>query len=593
MTMPMEPLNLNMRWCRAIVTALQQAGVTHAVVCMGGRSTAMALTLTTTAGLETVLRVDERSAAFLALGLARCSGRPVAVCTTSGSAVANLLPALCEAEATGTPLVLLTCDRPGSHRAGGGPQIADHMGLCAALVAAAVDLPEPADGAAARDGLARTLADLLRHTAPGPARGPVHINVPQHGWIATLEPDATLPPAALADRWPETPVVRRPVPDAAAAPGLVSDVGDLAAAWGLRPGLRGLVVVGPFCPLPPGAVAALAGRLGFPVLADAASGLRRPAVPNLVALGDVLAVAAPQMFPEPPELILHLGPAPTTFTLHNYLKAQGSGDRGGADGNVPVLRIVDRPIGGDFLYARFRQMVAPGRAALDALAAALGPGDPAWLAGWLAADRQLAARRDAVLTTLPWNDAAAAAAACAAPGYRLLYLANSMPSRLGNLFCGGSDTAQDVLCNRGVNGIDGNVASFLGALLAGDGPGLLLIGDQTMLYDLPALEALPERRVSGCICIVNNGGPGIYDVSVWTECPQVRPLLRRETTVDFGAIAAGFGLPFTRCTDRAGLDAALAAAARRDGLSVVEAVVPGEALATNVPHLVRAMLGMA
>ncbi|SMF03977.1 2-succinyl-5-enolpyruvyl-6-hydroxy-3-cyclohexene-1-carboxylate synthase [Tistlia consotensis] len=571
--MAAERMNLNLLWCKAIAAELGRAGVRHAVLTVGGRSAAMVLALGQDPAFACVTRVDERGAAFLALGIARTTGRPVAVVTTSGSAVANLLPALTEAAAWGTPLVLLTCDRPPEERAGGGPQASDHLGLCASMVEAALDLPMPDAAPSALATLRAELAGVLRHVLPGPARGPVQINVPLQGRVASLDAGSDWQPRRLP------PGPAEPLAAPASPP---VEVEPLLAALGARPGLRGLIVAGPEAPVPPAWIAELAGATGFPLFADAASGLRRPAAPNLVSLADIL-VLSPALAAEPPELILQVGAAPVSHTLHGYLRRQ----------SAPVLRIARRPVEADFLHGRIEPLVAPDRAALQRLTEALAPGDAAWRDGWLAAEAGARARREEALALAGWGDAQAAAVACAAPGFELTLLANSMPARLGNLFCEPGPDAHPILCNRGVNGIDGTLSTFLGALLGHGGRGLAIVGDQAMLHDLASLEPLAERRLDGCICLFNNKGPGIFDLSVWPEDAGLRARLRHRTRIDFGPIAAGFGLAYERAGDAASLAAALGRAAQREGLSVVEADLPEDSLFDRFPGAVRRWLGVA
>ena len=567
-----DRLNLNLLWCRAIAAELRRAGVRYALLTLGGRSAAMVLTLQQDPAFDTMIRIDERGAAFLALGIARTTGQPVAIVTTSGSAVANLLPALTEAERWGTPLVLITCDRPHDERSGGGPQYSDHLGLCAAMVAAAVDLPEPTDDPAAIATMRRTVADALRCAVPGPGSGPVQINVPQLGRIATLDDGPDWQPRHLSPG-PQVPIL----PLHVAPP----DLDNTLAGLNLRPGLRGLIVAGPETPVPPAWVAELAAATGFPLIADAASGLRRPAAPNLITSADIL-VLSPPFAANTPELIIQVGQAPVSHSLHAYLRRQ----------RAPVIRIARRPIDADFLHSDVRTLAAPDRDTLGRLGAALGRGDAQWCELWLSAQAAADARREVALSAAGWGDAQAAAIACNAPGFDFTLLANSMPARLGNLFCRPSEGAHPILCNRGVNGIDGTVSTFLGALVGHGGRGLALIGDQAMLHDLPSLEPLVEQRVNGCICILNNKGPGIFDLSIWPNDTALRDTLRRRTTIDFGPIATGFGLGYQRVGDGRSLTAALHKAATGDGLSVVEADLGGEALLSGFPRAVRTWLGV-
>ncbi|MDQ6942079.1 MAG: 2-succinyl-5-enolpyruvyl-6-hydroxy-3-cyclohexene-1-carboxylic-acid synthase, partial [Candidatus Eremiobacteraeota bacterium] len=523
---PPSIFNLNALWCSLIADELVRAGVADVVIAPGGRSAAMALTLRAAPQLRTLFQIDERGAAFIALGIARATGRPVAVCTTSGSAVANMTPALVEADASGVPLVLIACDRPRRYHGNGAPQWTDHLGLCRSFVRSALDLEDPSDDQLALRSLRTRLAELLRRCTDPSDRGPVLLNVPLDGVLSSVEIDpswcvpADVPQATLAP--------------ASAVP-LRQTAGAISASVGLRPGLKGLIVATGDGGLERDDVAAFASITGYPVVADAASNLRRPAIPNLVTTGDAL-VLDPRFTADPPEIVIRIGAAPVMHTLHAYLAAL----------RCPVLRIDARPVPRDFLHDEFVLVQNPSGGLVRELAAAASSGDRKWLTRWTAADATARAKAQRFLAGAAWGDCAAAAVVCAAEDFPVFHLSNSMAVRLGNLLCGPRASAQRIFANRGVNGIDGTIASFLGEAIGANGCGLLLIGDQAMLHDLSSLAAVKPSGARGCICVINNGGGALFDL-LGSTVPGFHETVRDiPTGVDFGAASAAFGLPFRR-----------------------------------------------
>ena len=441
--------NLNARWCRCIAEELARAGVGLVVLCPGSRNSpllfALAAVFAPAAGERDrrLSHVDERSAAFIALGAAKISGRPAVVCVTSGSAVANCAPALAEAKATGVALIVLAGDRPWELHGCGAPQTMPQRGAFSAFLDHELALGEPSADDAALRALRARVSRLAQ------AGGPALIDVPLRDPLPPL-PDPTWAPPAVSDaallgRGPRPYTAVLATPSTSTLPNL---------PW-LRPGLRGLVVAGP------GQVpwaGTLAEAAGFPLLADACSGARRGG-PAEVAGFDALITGA--LADTEPELIIVCGALPLTRATYEYL----------ARTRCPLLLL--EPHGGqDFLARADAVLPRPDAAALAALAAACAPGDAAWRARWLAAGQRAAARLDETMAVEPWGEVLAAhlalthSVACRAN----LHVASSMAVRHANLHARGS-----VGCNRGLNGIDGTIGTFVGATLArGGARGLLL-----------------------------------------------------------------------------------------------------------------------
>lgn len=570
--MPSEPVppNRNSVWVDTILAQLHAAGVRKAVVCPGGRSVAL-VTGFARAGIDIVhVATDERSAGFFALGLAKACGEPVAVCVTSGSAVANLLPALTEAEPSRVPLVVLSADRPGG-RDGGMPQTTDQIGLCRPAVRGSLALGDPDVTTETLGALQTGMRDFLARLAGG---GPLHLNVPLHGVFTSADADPGWSPPQR--------------PGAPASPAIpprrerhAVDWDGLRARLPLRPGLRGLIVVGHDPVLSRPQIGRLAGALRFPVLADAASGLRRPALTDLVSEADAL-VLSPKLQAARPELVLRLGPAPLSLPMQRFLTATAA----------PSLCIAHSG-SRDFLARGAPGLLDPGEADLGELIAQLSPGDAAWRDLWQQESAACRTRLERLLDTLPWGECRAAHMVCAATGYPLLHIANSMSARHANLYLGPGDTPQRIMMNRGVNGIDGTVSTFLGELAGASVPGLLLIGDQAMVHDINGLEAARVGHIRGTICIMNNAGGSLFDLFGLNQLPDHGRLIRNPPGVNFEAVAAAFGQPYRRCTDIAQLGEALAEEPAPGQVRIVEMVVPSGSLLRDIEPLYRAAAGLA
>jgi 2-succinyl-5-enolpyruvyl-6-hydroxy-3-cyclohexene-1-carboxylate synthase len=495
------------------------------------------------------VRIDERSASFTALGLAKASRLPVAVLCTSGTAAANFHPAVIEADESGVPLVVLTADRPAELRGIGANQAIDQIKLYGAAVRwfCEAGLPEARPGAA---GYWRSLAcQAWAHAAgraggPRQGSGPVHLNLP---FREPLVPDGD-------EDWPEPldgrpggqPWTRFPDQDAAGYP--------LELPWTER----GVVVCGDG-DYDAAALVELAGRAGWPVLAEPSSGARRG--PGALSAYQYLLATPEFVRAHQPDLIVSAGRPGLSRPQLAFLK-DGPASTGSARRHVVLAQGPGR-------------WADPQRAATD-VAAALGltgaPGGPVggWLEAWQRADE--AARRavDAVLDedeslTEP---RLARDLATALPEGAMLWCGSSQPVR--DIDCALPPRADlRVLASRGTSGIDGTTSSAIGAALAHGGPAFAVIGDLTFLHDAAGLALGPdEPRPDLCLVVVNNDGGGIFSALEQAAFPGA---FERLFGTPHGAglhhLAAAFGLPYQRLEQAGDLAKALAGT----GLRIVEA----------------------
>jgi 2-succinyl-5-enolpyruvyl-6-hydroxy-3-cyclohexene-1-carboxylate synthase len=494
------------------------------------------------------VRIDERSASFAALGLAKASRAPVAVLCTSGTAAANFYPAVIEADESGVPLLVLTADRPPELRGTGANQTIDQVKLYGSAVRwfCEVGLPEQRPGAVA---YWRSLACRAWAHAAGSAgglAGPVHLNL---AFREPLTPE--LPGGTGEQDWPE-PLDGRP----GGRPWTrVEQRGTASSELELAWTERGVVVCGDGDYDAAGLVE-LAERAGWPVLAEPSSGARRgpnalPAYQYLLATPDFAAAHRP-------DVLISAGRPGLSRAQTAFL------------GRSATRHVVIGQGPGHW--------ADPQRAATDVAAGIQLRGTPpglpsrptAWLDGWRRAD---GAARRAVDAVLDGDDSLteprlARDLVTALPEDALLWTGSSMPVR--DIDCHGVPRADiRIMASRGASGIDGTVSAAIGAALACSGPAFALIGDLAFLHDAPGLALGPaEPRPDLCLIVVNNDGGGIFST---LEQASFTGSFERLFGTPHGAglhqLAAAFGLPHQRLDQPEDLGKALPGT----GLRIVEA----------------------
>ena len=531
-----------------VVDELVRCGVTEAVLAPGSRSTPLALALDDAdrAGrMRLHVRIDERSASFLALGLARASARPVPVVCTSGSAAANFHPAVTEAAESGVPLLLLTADRPPELRGTGANQTIDQLNLygSAARWFCEVGVPEERPGMVAywRATACRAVA-----YATGADPGPVHLNLP---FREPLVPDGDA-------TWPE-PLDGRP----SGAP-WTAVATPAAAVPELPEAPRGVLVVGDTA-CDPAPFVAHAHAHGWPVLSEP-SGNARHGANAISAYHHILGTPG---FAERhrPDAIVTLGRPGLSKPLLSYL--------GSAAEHVVVSAGARWP-DPTRTATRVCHYAVPCGAAPAAPPPARSPAGPPgpWLNAWLAAEDAARAAIDAALdgAAAPIEPLLARELAAGVPDGALLFAGSSQPIRDLDMTMA-PRTGVRVLANRGTSGIDGSVSAAAGAALAhqaaGGGPAFALLGDLTTLHDHNGLVLGPgEPEPDLTIVVVGNDGGGIFTGLPQAELPgPFERLFGTPHGADFASLAAATGTPYTQTTP-----GDLPAALKTAGLHLVE-----------------------
>jgi 2-succinyl-5-enolpyruvyl-6-hydroxy-3-cyclohexene-1-carboxylate synthase len=554
------------RFALTLVDELARAGVTDACLAPGSRSAPLALALAEHPGIAVHVQLDERSAAFFALGAAKRSGRPVVALCTSGTAAANFHPAVLEADHARAPLLVLTADRPPELRGTGANQAADQLKLYGPAVRWFCEVGVPADDPAA-GRYWRSLASRAWAEATGPPAGPVHLN------LAFAEPLVPLDPAEEAE-----PAGGRPgrAPWTAAPPGVrmaaPEDVEALVQAVRSTP--RGLLVAGWGVDLDPLAVDAFVAASGWPVLADPLSGARRG--PAAISAYDGLLRAPGFAAGHHPELVVRVGGAPTSKALTAWL-----------DPSVPQI-LVD-PDGGwmDPGRSASLRLAADPSALLAAVAERLGGPAPAraWLEGWLAADQMAREAIDGLLDDWaePFEGRVARDLVAWVPDGGTLVVGSSMPVRDVDAFAAPRDGLRFV-ANRGLSGIDGFVATALGVAAVGDEPVAGLCGDLTLLHDASSLLGAAGRPRGAVLVVCDNDGGGIFSFLPQARLPRdlFEPLFGTPHGLDLTALAAAARVPATVVEKAADLLPALDAALAGGGTRLV--VARGDRAANLARH---------
>jgi len=491
----MIPINRTYAPLQAFVEELHRCGMRHAVTSPGSRNAPLALTLAAQEGIEATSVLDERSAGFVALGMAKASGRPVAVTCTSGTAAANLHPAVVEAHEARVPLVVLTADRPPELREVGAGQAIDQIKLygSAAKWFVEVGTHEPGRDTAIHH---RALACRAYWTAAGDRPGPVHLNFPLREPLAPIAEE--LPAEDWAGRAGGLPWTE--LREHASAPHS-RDVHALADRIAGEP--RGVVVCGPCHENVADAAARLAAEAGWPLLAEPTSGVRcgDHDRTHVIAHYDVLLRIEEFADAHRPGLVLRVGDMPTSKPLRALVAGSS--------------QVVIDPHGAWHEPTRTAELVleAAAEPTLGALAAAVAMRSAAaregWLEGWRSAD--LKAWEAVEAAPEDFEGRVLASLERELPDEAVVWVSSSMPIRDVEACFPQSPKRLRFLANRGANGIDGVVSSAMGAAIATGLPTWVLIGELALQHDAGGLLAARRAGVPLEIVCIDNGGGGIFD----------------------------------------------------------------------------------
>jgi 2-succinyl-5-enolpyruvyl-6-hydroxy-3-cyclohexene-1-carboxylate synthase len=550
----LDPRNANSLWGSVLAETLARSGVRAAVVSPGSRSTPLAFAFARHGGIEAIPVLDERSAAFYALGMAKRELRPVALLCTSGTAGANYFPAVIEAQESGVPLIVITADRPPEMRGCASGQTIDQERLYGSHVNLYHELAVPEANLPLLRYLRQSVAHAVERSL-APFAGPVHLNAPFRDPLVPAQ-DAGLTEAFAAGVDWEGFFAHVAPPRPVAA---VSQVPVLPHA------VRGVLVAGPSLAPEPQALAAAVGelsrRLGWPVLADGLSPVRNhaAAVPHLVTRYDAILRTAAAADSLRPEVVVCLGEWPTSKVLRGWVEASGA----------PVFMVTDRPDNRDALHGPTRRVVVPLQAFAEGMARAEAPNGYERL--WAGHEAQAGAALDARLEA---EEALVEPKAAWILGRRLpvgtaVSVANSMPVRDMEFVWPANDRGYRVFSSRGANGIDGTLSTALGVAY-GAGPAVLLTGDLAFLHDANGLLSAPRFKGSLTVVLVNNRGGGIFEHLPVAQFGAVfEEFFATPQEVDFAGLCAAPGVAHVHVEDWAHFEGLVSSLPAR-GIRVLE-----------------------
>ena len=554
-------------WARVVAQTLEDAGVRLVIASPGSRSTPFLAAL-----LRSRLRVidvlDERAAAFVALGVARASGEPAAVLCTSGTAPGHWMPAVLEASAACVPLILLSADRPTELSLCGAQQTVDQLGLFGSHVRFFADAGNPEAGEGSLAGLRRLVARAVSE-ACGPIPGPVHLNLRARKPLEPREPigDVELATRRVADGVLARPVVRSRSHVASEGRDL-DDVASIVSA-----SERVLIVAGPLpVGLDAGALHGLARRTGAAFAAELTSqvrfgghGRRFDSFDGWLAAGlwheplTERAVASP-------DVVVELGGPPTSGAYERWVARARPrrvviGARSHADPHASAEHVLRGDVSehARALTARVRER----------------PGGTGFAERLDELDRE--AEELASVQAVRLGEAAIARTlASRVPDTGRLVVGNSLPIRMLDRYAGRTirTSRLDVVHQRGANGIDGLVSQTYGASLLDGRPAVALLGDLTLLHDVGALATVRRASWPLVLVVVDNGGGRIFEgLPVAREAAWMMPHMITEEPVDHGALCAAFGIAHARVESQEELEGALEAGLARSGASMIVARV--------------------
>jgi 2-succinyl-5-enolpyruvyl-6-hydroxy-3-cyclohexene-1-carboxylate synthase len=543
---PLDFRTTNTLWSSVLVETLVRRGVTHAVVSPGSRSTPLTLALVRHPAIEAVPVLDERSAAFFALGLAKKTGRPVVLVCTSGSAGAHYLPAIIEAQESGVPLIVITADRPPELRDCASGQTIDQQKLFGGFVGFYHELavPEPSLP------LLRYLRQTIAHTVERAARGPVQLNAPFRDPLAPIEDETAKGLIASVDwdaffMWPtHAPIVET-----------VNDNLRLT----VQPSQRVVVIAGN--DWPDTEIGLWAAAHGWPVLADVLSParLRHTGGGCIIAAYDAILRDARAVDALRPDLVFILGEIPTSKSLRTWLTTV----------DAPVVNVTNKPSNRDGLHGRTLAVhLPPG--SLAQLAINWPRASSAWILAWQKAETAAQSALVRMKENPVFEGGFTRALAETLTATQVLCVASSMPVRDLEYFAPVRTDGPRVFANRGANGIDGTLSTALGIAHAGQ-PTVLLTGDLAFLHDTNGLLIAAKLRGSLTVVVINNDGGGIFGhLPIAQFNPPFEEFWATPQNVDFERLCAAYGVPHCLAKSPDQLRALLRTKIGELGLHVIE-----------------------
>jgi 2-succinyl-5-enolpyruvyl-6-hydroxy-3-cyclohexene-1-carboxylate synthase len=528
--------NINTLWASALVDTLEHLGVSLAVVCPGSRSTPLAVAFAQSVKIAAIPVLDERSAAFFALGHGKRTGQPAVVLCTSGTAAANFYPAVIEARESRVPLLVLTADRPPELRDCHSGQTIDQLKLYGNYPNWQAEIAVPV--VELLTYLQQTITYAWERTAI-PHGGAVHLNLPFRDPLSpVIQPEILALAEQISLKFPDAPTITGGASEAIGSKSILN--WTIPAAWSES---RGLIVAGIAQPADPLAYAQavndIALALGWPILAEGLSPLRQYFSEQLVTTYDLILREPALAMELQPTVILQLGDLPTSKELRQWLAAVRP--------QTWILEASVQNVNALHLDATYlRSTVVDLAEKLQTVLPVNVTITNSYIERWLKLDRQVRAEIDLTMLKLeplceckiPWL------LSQVLPPETVVFVANSMPIRDMEFFWRPNHQRYRILGNRGANGIDGTLSTALGVLHQHDQPGILITGDLSLLHDTNGLLLRQQFQGSLTILLINNNGGGIFGMlPIGQFDPPFTEFFTTPQNVNFATLCQAYQIP--------------------------------------------------
>lgn len=539
----------------AFVDELACLNVYDVVISPGSRSTPLALLMAQHEQIQTYIQVDERSAAFFALGIAKAKKRPVALLCTSGTAAANYYPAICEAFHARVPLLVLTADRPHELREIGAPQAMNQLHLYGSFVKQFIEMAIP-EAAEQMYSYARMTAGRAVASVQQAPKGPVHLNFPLR---EPLIPDVSLQQLWEKGRGEYTGAVHQ---------GSIMMTNEYVSSLTgrLLSMEKGLIVCGDDShPELAEAVTQLAEQTGYPILADPLSGLRSGKHDKAMMIDCYDTFLRTELLKDTwkPQVIIRFGGMPVSKALTQFIKKQKAAlhivvDESGK-WRDPSLMATEVISANDVAFCKQLTSSHPKRAEND------------WFQMW----KHINEKTKETLREIETYETAFEGKVITdivrvLPEKATLFVGNSMPIRDTDTFFFTTDKQIQVMANRGVNGIDGIVSTALGVSTACE-PIVLVIGDLSFYHDLNGLLGAKLHELNITIVVVNNDGGGIFSfLPQYEKKEHFEMLFGTPLGLDYEHVVNMYGGSFERAGDWEAFRHEVQRGTMENGLHVVE-----------------------
>ncbi|MFT4417093.1 2-succinyl-5-enolpyruvyl-6-hydroxy-3-cyclohexene-1-carboxylic-acid synthase [Fredinandcohnia humi] len=545
------------RYVASFVDELVRVGITEAIVSPGSRSTPMAILMAEHPDMNVTVNIDERSAAFYALGVAKALQKPVAILCTSGTAAANYYPAIVEAYYSRVPLIVITADRPHELRDVGAPQAIDQNQLYGKYAKWFVEMAIPED---TKQMLAyvRTVAGRAAGTAMSSPAGPVHLNFP---FREPLVPNLEVENLWETDKQHDTRHVNVVVGKPSINENQLTPIVNI-----LNNAKKGIIICGPHYDEEFGqAVTQLADKLQFPIFADPLSQLRSGKHPIDLIIAGYDAFLRNENVRDnfTPEIIIRFGAMPVSKALLQYIQKHSSaiqfvvdGDGGWRD---PTLSASEMVYCDEVDFCNSLSGVI------------LRKEDSSWLESWMQLNNIVLKNiKNVHMEESLFEGKVFTELQEILPTHSTLFVGNSMPIRDIDTFFTNNDKGIKVMANRGANGIDGIISTAVGVSAKNENT-VLVIGDLSFYHDLNGLLATKQHNLHITIILINNDGGGIFSfLPQSAEKKHFELLFGTPIGLDYEKVVEMYGGSFTRIRNWEDFRTTITESLKTKGLHVVE-----------------------